>query len=85
MLRKRLEADRARAGIVAWPSNALRHSFASYHLAHFSDAASLALQMGHRDQRLLFDFYRELVKPAVALRYWNIMPQGEARIVVLSA
>jgi hypothetical protein len=34
-----LEATRVAAGIKRWPSNALRHSFASYHLAHFNDAA----------------------------------------------
>jgi len=34
-----------RAGITAWPSNALRHSFASYYLAHFQDAARLALEL----------------------------------------
>ena len=33
-LRKKLEGDRDRAGLKKWPSNALRHSFASYHLAH---------------------------------------------------
>jgi hypothetical protein len=35
------------AGIGHWPRNALRHSFASYHIAHFRDAAALALKMGH--------------------------------------
>src|SRR5262249_50858509 len=38
---------RKRAGINEWPSNALRHSFASYHLAHFNDINTLTLQMGH--------------------------------------
>jgi integrase len=85
-LRLKLEADRTRAGILDWPNNALRHSFASYHLANFSDAAALALQMGHRDQRLLFNFYRELVKPKTAARWWSIMPVPKAsQIVALSA
>ncbi len=39
--------DRQRAALLtAWPNNALRHSFASYHLAVFGDAAKLALEMG---------------------------------------
>ncbi len=46
-LRKKLEADRKRAGLLKeWPSNALRHSFGSYHLSEFKTAAALALQMG---------------------------------------
>jgi hypothetical protein len=52
-LRKRLEADRAEAGLSKWPSNALRHSFGSYHLEHFENAARTAVGMGHRNQDLL--------------------------------
>jgi integrase len=73
-LRKKLEADRERACLESWPPNALRHSFASYHLAQFQDAARLSLEMGHRDQRLVFAHYRELVKPAQAAKYWKIAP-----------
>jgi len=47
----------------------LRHGFASYHLAHFKDAAKLALELGHNDQELLFRHYRELVKPEAAAKY----------------
>jgi integrase/recombinase XerD len=49
---KQLRAVRKAAGITDWPDNALRHSFASYHLAHFKDAAALALEMGHTDHDL---------------------------------
>ena len=72
--RKMLEATRAAAGIKHWPSNALRHSFASYHLAHFKDAAALALELGHTDAGLVFQHYREIVKPKEAARYWQIKP-----------
>lgn len=85
-LRLKLEADRERAGILDWPSNGLRHSYCSHHLAHFSDAAALALEMGHRDQRLIFDRYRQAVTPTTAARWWNIMPaQTEPQIVTLGA
>jgi integrase len=84
-LRKLLEADRRRAGIAAWPSNALRHSFASYHLAHFQDAAKLALQLGHTNSHLVFRHYRELVKPQEAKRWWNIMPGATSNVVALTA
>jgi integrase len=36
------------AGIEDWPFNALRHSFASYHLAHYQDAAKTAPAWTHR-------------------------------------
>jgi integrase len=57
-LRKLLEADRKRADIKKWPPNALRHSFASYHLEQFQNPGILAVEMGHTDQDLLQKFYR---------------------------
>lgn len=57
-----------------WPSNALRHSFASYHLARFKDAAELALEMGHANTGILFKHYRELVSPDQAKLFWQIKP-----------
>ena len=84
-LRKKLEADRKRAGLLdEWPSNALRHSFGSYNLAEFKDAAALALQMGN-SPRMIFKHYREVVKPKDAARYWNIMPGTAAEKVVAFA
>jgi integrase len=83
--RQSFEQARAAAGIVDWPYNALRHSFASYHLAHFKNAASTALELGQNDSRITFAHYRELVKPKDAERYWNIKPanvgsrSGDAR------
>jgi integrase len=69
-------ADRAASGLSDWPSNGLRHSFGSYHLEHFKNAALTALEMGHRDQDLLFRHYRELVSPDAAKAYWSIFPAG---------
>lgn len=73
--RHQFDAARKAAAILDnWPDNALRHSFASYHMAHFQNAAKTALECGH-DQRVTFAHYRELVKPADAERYWQIMPE----------
>jgi integrase len=69
---------RAAAGIDPWPSNALRHSFASYHLAHFKNAKALALEMGHVNENMIFTNYRQLVKPKEAARYWTIRPSSLA-------
>jgi integrase len=84
-LRKLLEADRTNAGLKKWASNGLRHSFASYHLAGFEDAAKLALEMGHTNQELIFRHYRELVTPHQAEKWWEIRPAEQSNLVALSA
>jgi hypothetical protein len=66
--RKAFDQARIAAGIEVWPDNALRHSFASYHLAHHKNAAALALEMRLTDSGLIFAHYRELVKPKDAER-----------------
>jgi integrase len=71
-----MEAARRAAGFEKWPSNALRHSYASYHLAKFQDAAALALQMGHSTTAMIFAHYREVVTPDSADAYWTITPGG---------
>jgi integrase len=73
-LDERLVADRKAAGITTWPANACRHSFASYHLAHFRDPRELALEMGHTRSEVTFRHYRELVRPAEAERFWRLVP-----------
>jgi integrase len=83
--RKLVDSARVAAGILNGPDNALRHSFASYHLARFKNAASTALELGHHDSRVTFAHYRELVKPKDAERYWIIRPARTAKIVPLMA
>src|SRR5262249_8030722 len=81
--RKHLDDARAAAGITKWPDNALRHSFASYHLAHFKNAAATAMECGHHDSRITYRHYRELVKPKEAERFWNIRPAAIEKVVPL--
>ena len=64
----------AAAKIKAWVHNGLRHSFASYHLGLWNDAAKLALEMGHTTTNLIFAHYRALVDECDAERYWKIFP-----------
>ncbi len=73
-LRVRVQEARREAGLKQWPFNGLRHSYASYHLAQFKDAARLALEMGHTDTSMIFGHYRELVRTVEAARYWQIEP-----------
>jgi integrase len=79
--RKLLHKARKAAGIKAWPNNALRHSFASYYLARFNraGAAELALEMGHTNANLVFQHYRQLVKPREAKCYWSIAPAANGQ------
>jgi len=83
-LPKQFEALREAAGITDWPDNGLRQSFASYHLAHFKDAAALALDMGHTNSGMIFNHYRALVRPKEAARYWSIRPATSAKVVHLA-
>ncbi len=66
------------AGMDTWPSNAARHSFASYHLALHQDAAKTALQLGHTNTTVLFQHYRELARPEEAESYFKISPDTVA-------
>jgi integrase len=78
----RLEETKKAAHLAKWPLNGLRHSFASYHLAKYGNAAELAHLMGHTNSRMLYDHYREVVYPQDAERYWSIFPPTRAQNVV---
>jgi integrase len=81
-LQRKINDDRGRAGLRSeWPQNALRHSFGSYHLAQFNDAAKLALEMGN-SPATIFRHYRQLVKPKQAERYWKIAPAVAGKKVI---
>jgi integrase len=60
-------------GWQEWPEDVLRHSFASYHLAKHRNAALTAELMGHKNARIIYAHYREVVKDAedVSL-FWSI-------------
>jgi integrase len=70
--RRRHDEDEAS---VRWPHDALRHSFASYHLAKFQNAPALALELGHQSNALIFSNYRRRVTEAEAVEYFNLVPQ----------
>ena len=74
-LRKRFDAVNTRANLQQWPQNVMRHSYGTYRLAQCQDAARVSLEMGNSPQ-MIFDHYRELVKPKQAERYWNIIPSN---------
>jgi integrase len=67
---------------LEWKHNGLRHSFGSYHLAKFQNADALAEQMGHVSGRIVRDYYREVVTPQSANKYWLIRPKSTPKNVV---
>jgi len=69
-------------GFKEWPANALRHSFASYHLAHLKNAAATAAELGHTSPAMLYKHYRELVRPDAAAQWWNVIPPADQTNVV---
>ena len=55
-----------------WPQDALRHTFASYHLSHFRSYAELQLEIGHRDATLLRTRYVDQRAVVNAGAFWEI-------------
>ncbi len=60
---------------VAWPQNAMRHSFASYWLAKHGDLNKLALALGHSGGlEVLHRHYHRAVKQRDAMKFWEVEP-----------
>jgi integrase len=78
------DEHKAKVKLREWPSNAMRHSFASYRLAQCQDAAKVALEMGN-SQAIVFAHYRELVKPKAAAVYWTITPASKRKVLEFKA
>jgi integrase len=58
-----------------WKHNALRHSFISYRVAATQNVAQVALEAGNSPQ-MIFKHYRELVRPADAVRWFSIKAES---------
>jgi integrase len=83
--RAKLRIAAERAGLRAdWPQNALRHSFASYHYAKHRSATDTAFIMGNSPQ-MLFQHYRELVRPDAAEVFFGLLPPLDAAARALAA
>jgi integrase len=62
------------ASKVEWPHNVCRHTFVTYHLAKYQNAALTAIQAGHTEQ-IMFNHYREIATPEQANLFWAIRPK----------
>jgi integrase len=72
--RKTMEYEHGK--IEKWPQDGMRHSYATYHLAHHKNAPLTSLQMGHTSPQMLFNHYRNLVLAPDAEQYWKITPDS---------
>lgn len=61
-------------GLKEWKNNALRHTFASMHLAMWSDEAKLQTLMGHESGPMLHRHYKALKTRKEAERFWALVP-----------
>lgn len=66
----RLEAG-WKPSVHPWRQDALRHTFASYHLSYFRSYTELQCEMGHRDASLLRTRYVDQRGVVNAWAFWN--------------
>jgi integrase len=82
--RKRARREMLKASGVKWKDNALRHSFISYRLAEIQNAAQVSLEAGN-SPAMVFAFYRELVKPSDAVKWFAVKPDAPANVLPMPA
>jgi integrase len=80
--RKLFRETRIHAGVTDWPSDCLRHSFATYWLEKYKDAPRLALEMGNSVSVIMEHYHQVLDEPKDAERYWEIRPGSEGEKVI---
>jgi integrase len=68
-------------GLGEWPSNALRHSFASYRLAETKDAGRVSTELGN-SVAVMLKRYKRLVTEGEARAWFNVLPGAKAGNVV---
>lgn len=66
-----------------WKRNAPRHCYASYRLAQTQNLDQVALECGH-SAAMLRKNYRDLVTPAAAKEWFNLLPKAGVNVIQLS-
>ena len=69
----RWQAFRRAAGFAHWVPDVCRHTFASYHAAHFRNLPELQLEMGHHDLNLLRTRYMMPTHRRAAAQFWRTL------------
>jgi len=83
-LRERLQELRFLAGLKRWPNNAMRHSFGTYALRAWQDAAKVAMQMGN-SARVCETHYNKTGTKAAAAAFWALRPAAASdnKIIIM--
>ena len=82
----RLSEKAKAAGIIHWPKNGLRHSFASYHFGAFKNAPLTSAMLGHHSSTATFEKrYKKRVTPSDAAKYWTLAPVNLSNVVHIKA
>jgi integrase len=68
------KAEDAESRIARWPSDCMRHSYATYAYELDKDAAAVAASMGHHGTDIFFRHYRALAVPGDGKKYFAIQP-----------
>jgi site-specific recombinase XerD len=72
-------AEKEIADGVPHPKNALRHSFATYHVALHKSPARTATILCHRSEKKLWDHYKGRATEDEGKRYFEIKPTSETK------
>lgn len=80
----RARAETVKAAGVKWKPNGLRHSAASYWFAGCNDAGRVAGYLGN-SAAVIHKHYRELVRPADAVKWFSILPESAVNVLPLAA
>jgi integrase len=82
-LRRTLRAIRAKAGIIPWPQDGLRHTFASAALAAgWRDIGGLCLDLGHTSQQMLHRHYHRAIRAKEAKAWFDVLPPAPEENVI---
>ncbi len=74
------------AAKIKWESNAMRHSFGSYHFALYANSLETARILGHKgDDNVLFAHYRALTSKEQGATYFGILPPSEGKVIAFPA
>ncbi len=69
--RRDYDAVRILAGLMdTWQGDIMRHSFGSYHLAHFKSSSETARQMGNSED-IVYQNYYDRIGEADAAAFWE--------------
>ena len=69
----------AKTIIGKWPKNALRHTFVSCRVAQTQNVSQTALEAGN-SPAMIYSNYRELVTPALAEKWFSILPVSRVKL-----